>query len=580
MAIINYDNKNILFLEQLIIKDDGTPLMGEIDMYRRIHRDCERSELTWHFWHDLTIPISIGNQSSIQIDFLLLCEKGMVIIEVKGGRISVVNGNYYYESNNEQISMNRTPFQQADDYMYALINNKIVNKHQIFLTTICAFPHTAMSKTSNNPHTDLGWKLWSKIQQEDENISFADFCIDVIEFDKRRKRYYREDLSEGEMKIAIQSLTFNFKDNNKSSYKESSLQSILDWLKIDSLSTFESLQKNERIVIEGGPGTGKTTIAKAYISKYKNLRGIYLCWNKLLAAKVKYELEQEGLLDCEVCQFASFVLQLQKQLGKNYIDFEDIEKGNSFHKISQLLSDYRKQDGFRPFDYIVIDEAQDILDKGVIELIDSLTSITEDGIRTGKYIVFYDPAQAYGQNNREINDYAEQLSRYSAHFVLDENKRVPYHKEIVNLSEELLNTNDYSVFLDSASQANSSSISIKCFTGARQIIKYINSIKSAIENNHKIWSEFMLLAHSSTKKSAIGESLYDRIATLGGIRELTEKNISQKSTSLSFTSILSYKGLENKHVILLLNKREYIDSFELYIGVTRAIEDLEIIILE
>jgi hypothetical protein len=580
MAIINHDNKNIHFLEQLIKKDDGTPLMGEIDMYRRIICDCEKSESTWHFWHDLTIPISIGNQTSIQIDFLLLCEKGMAIIEVKGGRIGVVNGNYYYESNNEQISMNKTPFQQADDYLYALINNKIVNKYQVFLTTICAFPHTAMSKTSNNPNTDLGWKLWSKIQQENENVSFADFCIDVIEFDKRRKRYYTEDLSKDEMKIAVQSLTFNFTDNNKSSYRESSLQSILDWLKIDNLSTFKSLQKNERIVIEGGPGTGKTTIAKAYINKYRNLRGIYLCWNKLLGAKVKYELEQEGLLGCEVCQFASFVLQLQKQLGKNYIDFEDIEKGNSFHKISQLLSDYREQDGFIPFDYIVIDEAQDILDKGIIELIDSLCSITEDGVRAGKYIMFYDPAQAYGQSNREINDYAEQLSRHSAHFVLDENKRVPYHKEIVEFSEELLNTNDYSIFLDSVSQSNSKSISINCFTGARQIIKHINGIKEDIENNNENWNEYVLLAHSSTKKSAIGESLYDRIASLGGIKELTEKNIFQESTSLSFTSILSYKGLENKHVILLLNKREYIDSFELYIGVTRAIEDLEIIVLE
>ena len=49
---------------------------------------------------------------------------------------------------------------------------------------------------------------------------------------------------------------------------------------------------------------------------------------------------------------------------------------------------------------------------------------------------------------------------------------------------------------------------------------------------------------------------------------------------LSLTTILSYKGLETKHVILILNNRESIDKFELYVGMTRAIFDLEILLLD
>lgn len=579
MPIISHDNKDILFLKEIIKKDDGSPLMGEIDMYRRIYQDCEKSSLTWHFWHDLNLPISIKGQASIQIDFLLVCEKGMLIVEVKGGKISILNGRYYYDFNNKLEPMNRSPFDQADDYMYALMYNKMVNKSQIFISTICAFPHTKIDSTSYNPNADLGWKLWSQYQQE-ENDSFADFCVDVLENDKERKRCYMKNLSDEEIKIAIQSLTFNFKDDSKTGYNESCIKSILEWLKIDNLSTFESLRKNDRIVIEGGPGTGKTTIAKAYIDKFKNLRGIYLCWNKLLGAKIRFELEKEGLDKCKVFQYASFILKIKSELNVNYITYKEIVNGSSPLKLLKLLSEYRKRDEFLPFDYIIIDEAQDILDKGVLEILNNLTSITDNGLTNGRFIMFYDTEQAYNKQNKNIAELADRVSQHSAHFILDENKRVPNHKEIINIANLLLKDTNIEDFFLKIESSEYKSIKVNYFNGVRELIKHINAIKSNIEDNKLNWDDYVLLGHSSIKKTEIGESLYNRISGIYNITELTEENIYLNSSSLSFTSILSYKGLESKHVILILNKREFIDSFELYIGMTRAIIDLEILVLE
>ena len=48
--IIDYTNRDLSRLEHLITKNDGTPLQGEIDMYRRIVHDCEKSSIMWHFW--------------------------------------------------------------------------------------------------------------------------------------------------------------------------------------------------------------------------------------------------------------------------------------------------------------------------------------------------------------------------------------------------------------------------------------------------------------------------------------------------------------------------------------------------
>ena len=76
------------------------------------------------------------------------------------------------------------------------------------------------------------------------------------------------------------------------------------------------------------------------------------------------------------------------------------------------------------------------------------------------------------------------------------------------------------------------------------------------------------------------ESLYDRIATLENIKELTPRNFCYDTCALPYTSILTYKGLESKHVVLVVNGRKEIDVYELYIGLTRAIMDIQILILQ
>ena len=75
-------------------------------------------------------------------------------------------------------------------------------------------------------------------------------------------------------------------------------------------------------------------------------------------------------------------------------------------------------------------------------------------------------------------------------------------------------------------------------------------------------------------------SFYDRLADIEWIKELTHKNLSLQSETLSLTTILSYKGLENKHIILLLDADKVSDKYELYIGMSRAILDVEIIFLK
>ena len=313
----------------------------------------------------------------------------------------------------------------------------------------------------------------------------------------------------------------------------------------------------------------------AFIKKYKDLRGLYICWNKLLASKIRNELHTEGLTNCEVAQFASFLMSVQKTIGTNNITFQDITNA-SVEKVDQLLKLYRKSNVFKPYNYVIVDEAQDILDKGALSLLQN-SSFFDNGLESGSYMVFYDTEQGYNNKNRQIEGFAQIVSKYSAHFILDENKRVPTNKAIINLAHQVIENHSVNLNVEEFLHNESEALSIEKLRGAKSLLKRVKELHENYDNNIK---NYVILAHSSTQKTDCGESLYDRIATSMGITELNEANVNSNLQGIPFTSILRFKGLESKHVILILNSRTYIDSYELYVGMTRAIVDLKILILE
>ena len=64
------------------------------------------------------------------------------------------------------------------------------------------------------------------------------------------------------------------------------------------------------------------------------------------------------------------------------------------------------------------------------------------------------------------------------------------------------------------------------------------------------------------------------------VEELDESNIGDTANKLRHTSILKYKGLEKKNVFLIVSKPSLKNAYELFVGITRAILNIEINIVE
>jgi len=102
-------------------------------------------------------------------------------------------------------------------------------------------------------------------------------------------------------------------------------------------------------------------------------------------------------------------------------------------------------------------------------------------------------------------------------------------------------------------------------------------------------SSTTLLVHSDLKykENEDDDSVFDTIADMDSLLvALSESTIKRQSKeSLAFTSVLKYKGLEDSNIILVLPSSKIKSSwdnflFEIYVGMTRAIMHLDIIILK
>ena len=583
MSVRNYSPREIAS----ITKPDGSKLYGEAAMYERILKDLDASGKEWHFFYNLKLNLKVKDKSHIEIDFFVICDEGAVIIEVKGGIVSVSRGQYHVSQHSGgSLPLRQSPYDQADDYRNALWNNQVINKRELFVEIACAFPFTPRFQTSTDQSLDISSKTWFSDQHNDSRASFADFCLDVIRSGKSAiPNFHDHILTTREVRLLVEKFAPTV--CTSTGYSESDVDDILEWLKVDDVNTLLSLSKNPRIVIEGGPGTGKTTIAKAYIKKYSSQRGLYLCKNALLAERMRYLLEQENLKNCLVYQYDRFLLSI----SNNQLTLDEISKNgaNPEGRVSEFLQKYKDSESFKSYNYIVVDETQDILDSGIDILLDKLSSIGDDGLQNGRFLVFYDTDQAYQSSHRNLDSFANRITANAAMFKMLVNKRVGTNLDIYKYSvlvREAQQMSEVVPLFDEIESQKGLPINIRHVKNAGEAYAYVCQVAADV-NLNRTGNDTILLTHSNIGRTPLvpgnphSKTLIDMLDTCRNCLELTTNNINRSNEGLLMrTTMLKFKGLERKWVHLLVKTEDYFDCYELFVGMSRAIMELNIILLD
>lgn len=141
-----------------------------------------------------------------------------------------------------------------------------------------------------------------------------------------------------------------------------------------------SFLENQRLVLKGAAGTGKTHVA-VRLARYfaeSGLRVGFLCFNSLLATWLKTQMAATAGERAYVGTFSRLMLDITGEsvpqgAGREFWD------GLTERGQARLLA----HDAVPPFDVLVVDEAQDLLREDMVDVLDLLLA---DGLKAGRWI--------------------------------------------------------------------------------------------------------------------------------------------------------------------------------------------------
>lgn len=566
-------------LETIIIKEDGSPLHGEINIYRKLFEDLSKSELEWDVWHDIRLPehSDISNyykKTSAQIDFLILCKYGMLVLEVKGGPISTKMNKFYYGKNFD-TPMSQNPFYQAEGYMHTLRNETLNNIRNCFFTYAVAFPHVDYPFEAKTYDTD---SIWTEYTAQQYDNSIESFILKVIDTSKRKhKRHNRlfQDISPKEHNRIRNILSPIIYDNSSKNTVNT-----LEWLGIRNIDILEGLQKNPRIMIEGPPGSGKTTIAKAFIDQQRNKEGIYICWNNLLMHYTKSTFEERNL-NCKLEVTTFFQLIQKHNIHLSYEELTQLSEAGFYDLVEKTLQRLETRNELKQYDFIVVDEAQDLFDRGIDVFINKSSGFSGNGLNNGNSLILYDIDQSYSLSGRDVTVIADLLAHYYAHFKLNETRRSAQNPNIRKLSSDILD--NPSILLSSSFNKKYDNITLRKHEDLNSVKTYLvrNILNQIRDKNASLKGKDCIVLIESTflRGSYKGDADLRELLIIRDVEELNKDNINDTSNKLRYSSILKFKGLEKKNVILIISEPSEFNKYEIFVGITRAILNVEINII-
>jgi hypothetical protein len=550
--IDNYAKQN---LETVIVNQDGKTLFGELWVYQQFSAFNENKYLEdemWYLKHNYNLSTHPASKKKVegQIDFILLSKYGILILEVKGGGLRVNESDCYfsYDKTGEYESQN--PFIQAKEYVHTLKN---YIDSSVFVYRAIILPHEA-GFVLKGPQLE-GYKdiFFSKADIEglNERAIQNKFFAFIDELNKRArlrtlKKSFKSLNSADLIKKANELYPLlNAKDIKRLKAELFPVQSTYGYNpdKInkelfckENYEILKGLRRNKNVIIQGGPGSGKTVLAIKYLADnlLKQQKGVIFCANKLIRSKLEHIILNDYKLDQNNISFRIFTDVVTPDSIANDVDF------------------------------LIFDEAQEYFEKGLYDFIEKVNAKLEKP----KLLVLYDPDQAIVSNLNELEWYTDFFIEMGySHFYFDKNYRCIQNKSIAEVSNFIL-FNEYG--------------KIKSKYG--NLLSSVGDLKSKLEKIKEIITDTKFT--SSERIILVQSQLMEEFTSIindyfkSDIEEITEANINIPSNKIRYTSPIKYRGLENDSAYIITKEINDSTKIQNYVGATRAMNALNIILWE
>jgi hypothetical protein len=554
-----------------------------------VHRDCKSNaekKLFERFKNELpdsfTVLHSLGlaihsNKLRAEIDFVIVSTSGVLCIEVKGGRIRYEHGIWNFIDRYGKVNAKKeSPFEQASTAMFSLrksILNKFGNRSPQAMAGFgycVVFPDQKFSIVS--PEWDLNRLIdQKKFDQPIQTIIQEQFEYSFSET-KRLYGVVPSEMPEAHKNLLLRYLRPDFDlIPSISSIIKQSHETLLQ-LTEEQYDVLDMINSNERTVVKGGAGTGKTLLAaeKAKRAVRQGQKILMICYNRLLAMHLRifFNNDRDEKMP-EVYTLHSFARKIIKQaeLEKELPEVPD-------HKFYTDIYPELFENAFvtlyenPPFDMLIIDEGQDLKFGNYLRMLD--WTIVK-GLKNGQWAWFEDSQQNIflPPNDKDAKFFFDHC--HHARFYLTKNCRNT--KPISVFNSLATATELQKCLVDSTLKVSPSFYR----NDSHQFILLENIVKRILGGGVHV-SDVVILSSRTFENSLLAGR-----QTVAGINLAAygEKNFAF-TKNIQFSTVHKFKGLESK-VIIITDLDELVSPKSRalnYVAFSRATSYLEVLIHE
>lgn len=327
-----------------------------------------------------------------EADFVILHpERGLLVLEVKGGDPQLI-GRTWFRAGKEL----RDPFDQARRNRYALVEaieertRRRVHRGLFTHGDMVVFPHATFVGTlplNSDPRILV------------DALELSALASRIEEAFKAWSRGSTR-LTPGQFAELLNALMPKLRLMRCASAEVRAERHRIVQITLDQRATLLGLLENERVLVEGTAGSGKTLLALefALMLADRGERVLFLCYNRHLCAWLQEQAKYDprGRRAGTLLQISTFHACARNLARRAHVDFEVPSTGEQAFWddevpliLEQSLEVLRARKQPEIFDAVVVDEAQDFAPDWWV----SIESLSRAG-KAGRLYVFFDMYQS------------------------------------------------------------------------------------------------------------------------------------------------------------------------------------------
>jgi len=353
----------------------STSSHAEIAVYEALARQLPQG---WYAWHSLRIRIPGGPDA--EADFIIADpRRGILILEVKGGRIEERDGKWY--SNDKPLAV--APRDQANRFKRGLIElcrSKGIRLPSCGIAT--CFPDTPFD--CQPTQGDMVGCVLGKQDLPWLNTALQSLMSSALPRGYRPQGKWLQAIHDLWGETWIPKIDFGLKARLE---KEERIR-----LDDEQFQVLQGMMENKSVLVTGAAGTGKTVLALALARKLADdgKRVLLLCFTEPLARWMQAEM---GQANPAVRAIKRYAVELLEQAGRRVkiVDTPEFWSSVAGKALTEALPSLEPT-----WDAIVVDESQDLAEDDW-RLVEKISN--------GKWLwAFWDPEQAFWRDRRVRED--------------------------------------------------------------------------------------------------------------------------------------------------------------------------------